>query len=157
MKKYIYICFYVFVISLLPSFEVSASDNSKALEEKLSIAMSENPDRVEILSFPEDWESPVGLSSDDLEKSYVSKITVKSFQETNFRSDLISQIKASAIQERSETRGRDLRWACIFYDKKGKRLLSIYFDYFGHGQVDKIPITSNGALVKFLRQKFVIN
>ena len=123
------------------------------LQSELSKVSSNNVVRIEVYYFPEDINTEFALSPSDLEKAYWAKTIIADFKQSQLRLVFLHAMNESNIQKRNG-RSRDLRWGCVFFDSNNARILSLYFDQFGKGEVNGIQIESNGKLLELLRQKF---
>lgn len=150
------ILFAVACMAMTPIFLARADDtNNFILNHKLAFADSREVYEVHILSLPADTESVVSISPEQLESNYLSKIVIRRFRGTAFKKALLSHLKSSDFRLSTEHPG-DILWACIFYAEDGRKILSVYSDYFGRGKVDDLTVSSNGNLVSFLKSRFTI-
>jgi hypothetical protein len=130
----------------------SARSSSK-IRSKLALAASKNVAILEVIYFPEEIETEIAVTASKLEKGYSRKTIVRRFQDSDLRSSILDALLKSRFQQRPDG-SPDLRWACIFYDANNVRLLSVYLDRFGKGQIDDAEVVSNGGLLKLLRKRF---
>ena len=152
--KTLYLLF--FMTLCLPGFGQSEKDQSittNVLQNELGKAGSNNVMRIEVFYFPEDIETEFAVNPTDLEKAYWAKTIVADFKRSKFRLMFLQSLAESNIQNR-KGRTRDLRWGCVFFDSNDTRILSLYLDQSGMGEVNGIQIESNGKILELLRQKF---
>ena len=148
------------IVLLLPLYgcggraqENSASVAEPVVQAAVKVINAETTTRLEIFSFPREILTRADLSPQLLEKAWLYKFVVKDFSGSPLQRDLAPALRKSAIRRRA-TADADFRWACIFYDGKGTRVLAMYFDGFGtKGLIAGVPVTANGRLVKLLERR----
>jgi hypothetical protein len=147
--------FFLFMMSCLPLFAQleKGQSTTSVLQNELRKAGSNDVMRIEVFYFPEDIESESAFTPADLETEYWSKTIIADFKRSKIRSSILHSLAESNIQKRNGGE-RDLRWGCVFFGSKDTRILSIYLDQFGNGEVNGIQTESNGKLLELLRQKF---
>src|SRR5262245_48138246 len=99
--------------------------STNSLGSKLARMTDRNVDHIDVMYFPEEVETIVTLTPEKLEERYWTKITIRRFSESNFRSALV-QVLGQKKPTLRKGGSADLRWACIFYDRNGERMVSIY-------------------------------
>ena len=119
----------------------------------LRLMSSKTATRLEILYYPTWILTRTALSPERLEKLSSYRISIRAFQDAKLRDDLISALERSAVKTTTQSEA-DYRWACIFYNADGTRLLTMYFDGFGtKGLINGAPVTSIGPVVKCLERR----
>jgi hypothetical protein len=108
--------------------------------------------QVEIYRFPEDVMLGNALRPDGLERAFWTKTTIRQFEKSPLRKELIFAL-ARSFKHRSGGPA-DARWGCVLYNFEGKRIVSIYLDQFGAGQVDGTQVSTDGKLLDLLRKRF---
>lgn len=101
--------------------------------------------RVEVLYFPEQFETRAALTPGMLEKIYLYKVEMRDFESLKEHQELTAALKKTVF---SPSRGSyDLRTAVLIYDRDGKRLLSLYFGRGGrNGVVNNQPVSRSDYL-----------
>jgi len=143
----------VFVFSLAaPKGETTSASS---LDAYLALAQSDKVIAFELFYIPEDQSGTVSLDPPDVEQRYFTRVIIRHLQGTKFVSKLNTAMRDSDIRQQAKITS-DFRWACIFLDANGKRLVSMYFTRFGDGLVEGVKVRSNGKLLGLLRQKFIV-
>src|ERR1035437_396772 len=155
MKSFSVLSAIMLCLSVFGQSENNLSMPTNTLQIELAKANSNNVTRIEIFFFPEEIATEFAVSPNDLEKVYWTKTIIADFKRTQFSSLLLHSLTESNIQPRNG-KARDLRWGCVFFDSKGTRIMSLYFDQFGKGEVNGIQIESNGKFLNLLREKFAL-
>ena len=108
--------------------------------------------RLEILYFPKEMETLSRMTPERLERYCWFRLTVERFQWSALRTDLIATLTSSSFGLATDT--PDCRWGCIFYDEKGARVLTMYFDGRGRlGLINGIPVTGTASLAELLERR----
>ena len=106
--------------------------------------------RLEILYFSRHALTRVSVTPDRLEEIYEHKLSVEKFQESAWKRDLIRALEDPDMRRTTGPSTQpDCRWACIFYDAKHVRVLTMYFD--GHGRkglINGTPVAFTGRFGK---------
>jgi hypothetical protein len=99
--------------------------------------------RVEILYFPERFETRAGFTPARLEQAYQYKIEMRGFAAIKEHKEFATALNETVF---SPSHGSyDLRTAVLVYDRGGRRLLSVYFDQGGrNGVVNTQPFSRSG-------------
>ncbi len=119
----------------------------------VGIMRADSTECLDILAVPWEILTVHALSPEELERQYYYKMSARYFQRSALQEDLISALEGSEITPDLSARG-DQRWACIFYDTKGARVLTIYFDSFGReGWIAGTPVRANGEFVEVLEKR----
>ena len=100
-------------------------------------------------------ETYVALTTNRLEEACWTRISIRRFQDSDVKATLFQSLQQSDFKV-GNGKPKDLRWACLFTDEQGHRVLSIYLDKFGGGQINDRSIKCNGKILCFLRSKFAI-
>jgi hypothetical protein len=104
-------------------------------------------ERIEILHIREEDEFPHNVSSSVVELNWQYILAIRRPESSKTADGLIRAIKGETAELTSKV--TDLRWGCLFYDKKENRIISIYFDKTGRKGV------INGACVSFKSNKLL--
>ena len=109
--------------------------------------------RVEILSIPARIMTRIGITPEGIEKSFHYKLTIRDLRGGLYQEQLTKAVKTVSLAP--QERPADLRWALIFYDVAGVRVVGFYFDANGHlGSVDETPVFFRGDLFEWLDTHF---
>jgi len=155
-------CFFILCVLYLSSLQatqaetqqVASSSETNLIQSAVDRARSKSVTKLEILYFPKEMETRVGVTPQLLEEWCFFRISIKDLQYSNvtMKNGLVSALEESAAKKANGN--ADLRWGCIFYDTSGTRVLALYFNGSGtEGYVDSTPISSNGKLVRFLEKR----
>lgn len=155
MKVIVFFLFFILCSAAFGQVVQKQSTAADTIQTELTKASATNVDRIEIFYFPEDVETEFAITPFGLERGCWEKIVIREFHQTDFRLTFLQALAESDIKKRDDGPS-DLRWGCVFFDSNGNRILSIYFDQLGHGQINGIQISSNGKLLRLLRQKFAL-
>jgi hypothetical protein len=119
----------------------------------LDVLSAPTTDRLEILALPQDVLTRFDIRPDLLEGQYEYKITARLFHGSEYWHEFVYELRHSTIK-RTEAAPSDVRWGCIFYDKSGATVLTMYFDGFGmKGVINGTPVTGVGPIVKMLERR----
>jgi hypothetical protein len=104
---------------------------------------------VEILSIPPDIERPFAVSSQELRKNYVYKVSIPMRVSSRQRPSLVDALKKTKVTGTNSK--ADLRWGALF-TFEGGQVEGIYLDGFGKlGQIDEVPVQFDGGIYDWLR------
>lgn len=121
-------------------------------EPVMKLLRSERIVRLQILCVPKEIATRADLTPRQLERICNYKIDVRDFQTSVLRGELISTLEKPFVEEAWAR--ADFRWGCIFYDAKGSRVLTMYFDGFGQkGLINGVRVTSVASVVTVLERR----
>jgi len=110
------------------------------------------PVRLEIVYVPREIQTQAPITPGRLEAHCWYRVGIQEFQWSAFRTDLISALDGCVVGR--GTREPDCRWGCIFFDTKGARVLTMYFDGGGsRGLLNGTPVTGLGPVVRVLEKR----
>jgi len=110
--------------------------------------------RLEILCVPREVLTRFRLSPQLLEQHYHYRFCIRLFQGSKLQDELVSALAQSGVSEIAAKPEPDLRWACVFYNDRGDRVLTMYFDGSGKtGLINDLPVTSVGLVVEALERR----
>ncbi len=110
----------------------------------------EGIERVEILYLPERILTRAALTPERLEQSYHYRLEIRQFPGSLQREQLLPALREGSYSPSSGS--YDLRTAILFFDKSGKRILSLYFDRSGRkGVVNRKTVSTNDAVYRWAR------
>jgi hypothetical protein len=106
----------------------------------LSLLQSKSVTRLEILYFSRHAETEI----------YERKLNVENFLESSWKPDIIRALEDPHMKRvTGPVTQPDCRWACVFYDAKGIRVLTMYFDGHGwKGLIAGTPVAFTGRFGK---------
>lgn len=155
MKVIVLFLFCILCSAAVGQVEQKQSTANDTIQTEVCKASATNVNKIEIFYFPEDVETETAITPFSLERGNWEKIVIREFGRTDFRQTFLQALSESDIKRR-DGGPSDLRWGCVFFDADGNRILSIYLDQIGDGQIDGIQISSNGKLLQLLRKKFAL-
>jgi len=107
----------------------------------------ENVKKMEIIHYPLDILTRIGISPDWLEARYSYKLTIKNEGIPYYLPSLVWALENTEIVKRKE-KGGDMRWGVLLFDAEDRRTASIYADKFGSmGYINSIPVDFKGEIV----------
>jgi len=146
--------FWLALVLLMDSFtsvSFGGQSNPKEASAVVQLLRSGKVQRLEIIYYPEKIQTRARLTPDMLENQYRYKLIVNDAQSSAVGQDVIAAIEADSLTASDQQ--ADFRWGCSFYDSRGERLTSLYFDAFGKiAMVDTVLMTSSGRVVKCLQR-----
>jgi len=131
----------------------SASSTPPLVQSAVRVLRDPHTVRLEVLWVPKQKLTRMDLTPQLLERTGNRKTNDSAFQRSDLKGMLIDALQHADIRQGSDP--GDLRWACIFYDRQGARVLTMYFDGEGtKGLIQSTPVTSNGEVVRALERHF---
>jgi hypothetical protein len=120
---------------------------------KLAQLQSNRVGQVEIYYYPEEVLTQRAIRPKELEQRFRSKIVLRDLQQSDFGKYLTAAVHSKSFSPRASGNA-DVRWGLVFFDEKGERIVSIYLDRFGKGEVDGLLVDTDGTLLQLFRKKF---
>ncbi len=119
------------LLALLPGCgRRDTAREERAVQHAVKALQSRTVTKLDILYYNKDALTRASITPKHLEERYQRKLTVEKFQGSDWQRDLVRALQARDMK-RASFDYPDCRWACIFYDAKQARVLTMYFD--GHG------------------------
>jgi hypothetical protein len=128
-----------------------------SVQAAIDLLCSEAVARLEIYYYPIEVETPTRVSPQELEDHAYYRISIdEREQESRVRRDVASALAASPVVKATKwpQTEPECRWGCVFYDTKGKRILTMYFEGHGWGGlIGGTPVTGIGPVVGILQRR----
>jgi len=126
---------------------------SAKLQQALAAMASQDVDRIDIFYMPESALAVEAISENHLEKAAWIKMSIVPFQLSKLKTKIPAKLQESSMMP-YETFSGDYRWGCVFYNKRGERLTSLYLTADGYGLINGIPVRTDKRFLEFLKQEF---
>jgi hypothetical protein len=93
------------------------------------------------------------INEEDLERCAWGNVSVAPFQLCKFRKKLSVSLNTDTIKACANF-SKDYRWACVFYNNRNERIVSIYLNTNGYCSINGINATYDKKLLFLFRQEY---
>lgn len=114
-------------------FAINQCDNQK-YNTLLNQFSSGHIERIEMIYFPENILTRIGVNPERLEQNYQYKLVIKRTADKKQYNDFYHALKGEKIAPWAKRYGLplgDVRWGCAFYNNKNEKVASIYLCRLG--------------------------